>query len=594
MPRINANSDNLLTRLFLQLTAVNILFNLIQPINNFIDSMLTGSELGLDALENYALFLPLAALVVALSMVFSIGTQVNCSHKLGKGDSEDVKALIKTSFLSSIVFSIIFTIILLVFAEQVSVLLGASSDISGQVYNTAMYIRGYAIGVPAIFLMNIMMSLLQIEGKKNLVIILSVTNLVINLLGDILNIYVLKMGLFGMALATSVANIIVCLILLVYFLVFSKMFKFSLLGFQGRYLYMIIRDGFPSFTYFGSIVIRTFLFNYIIINYLDVSVLAVMAVINNFAGVVDALMTGFGDTTLLIGGVLYGEKDNKGMSRMMKIALISSVVLMFVVTVISIVASGPIVSLFSDSNEPVFLENAARAISISAFYFVPDVIALVFKKQIQAVGRRTYTSVSNVLCNVVYVGVFAFIFVKLLGSDGLFLSFTLCYTAILITHLVYANIIASKNNRRGFDKLLFLPQNYDIEDKDIWKKAVNNREACLLSSKEIGQECLERNIDKKRANYVKLVIEEVSLNVIEHGFVHGKNNTIIIRVIFLSDSIIVSIKDDCPHFNPKNYYDIVCKNDDVSNNIGIHLVMQLAKKVVYTNSFDMNNLMVEM
>ncbi len=40
-----------------------------------------------------------------------------------------------------------------------------------------------------------------------------------------------------------------------------------------------------------------------------------------------------------------------------------------------------------------------------------------------------------------------------------------------------------------------------------------------------------------------------SYGTLMHGFVHGKNNTIIIRVIFLSDSIIVSIKDDCPHFN---------------------------------------------
>ena len=51
--------------------------------------------------------------------------------------------------------------------------------------------------------------------------------------------------------------------------------------------------------------------------------------------------------------------------------------------------------------------------------------------------------------------------------------------------------------------------------------------------------------------------------------------------------------DNCRLFDPKAYYDIVSEKDDKSNNMGLHLIMQLAKDVAYTNSFDMNNLMVK-
>ena len=76
--------DKLLIGLYLQLMSVNILIGLIQPFNQFVDSMLTGKGLGVSALAAYALFLPVSSLVLALSSFFSIGTQITCSHMLGK------------------------------------------------------------------------------------------------------------------------------------------------------------------------------------------------------------------------------------------------------------------------------------------------------------------------------------------------------------------------------------------------------------------------------------------------------------------------------------------------------------------------------
>lgn len=118
-------------------------------------------------------------------------------------------------------------------------------------------------------------------------------------------------------------------------------------------------------------------------------------------------------------------------------------------------------------------------------------------------------------------------------------------------------------------------------------------EECVLASKEVEGICDARNIDKRRSNSVRHIIEETTLNVIEHGFEGKRDNTIIIRVIFYNDTITISVKDDCRQFDPKAYYDIVSKDDDKSNSMGLHIVMQLAKNVAYTNSFGMNNLMVE-
>ncbi|MBQ9391278.1 MAG: ATP-binding protein [Lachnospiraceae bacterium] len=593
MKRNNPTWNLFLKKLFLQLMAVNIINSLVQPINNLIDSMFIGAGIGIGALEAYALFLPISAFVVAISMVFSIGTQINCSHMLGWGDTRRVKSLTQTAFFSAIIFSIVFSVVLMVFSTQIATLLGASSEINGQIQGTSSYIRGYVIGVPFIFLTGVMMSLLQIEGKKKLIILLSIVNLIINVLGDIISIYVIDAGLFGVAIATSVANIAVCIIAIVYFVHFSKMFKFSILGFRFNELSMIIRDGLPSFSYYGSLVLKVLIINYITINYLDPVILAVIVVVNSYTNITDAIMGGCGDVTLLFEGILYGEKDIKGMGYLLKLALISTVIILFVVTVLTIILSPQIAMMFSDNNDVVFLEEASRAITIVSFSFVINGITCVIKKHTQAVGRRQYASITNILGNIIYTGLFSFLLVRLFGTDGLFMSYTICYVLILITHLIYAKIISLKTHRRGFDIMLFLPDNDDIADKDIYSTSANTVEECVLASKEVERICGERGIDDKRKHYARLIIEEVSLNVIEHGFDEKKDNIIIVRVIFCDDTITISVKDNCSRFDPKAYYDIVSREGDKTNSMGLHIVMQLAKNVAYTNSFDMNNLIVE-
>ena len=109
---------------------------------------------------------------------------------------------------------------------------------------------------------------------------------------------------------------------------------------------------------------------------------------------------------------------------------------------LTILLSPQIAAMFSDSSDLIFLQEASRAITIVSFSFVINGITCVIKKHTQAVKRRKYASVTNILGNIVYMGLFSFLLVKILGTDGLFMSYTICYILILITHLIYAKIIS--------------------------------------------------------------------------------------------------------------------------------------------------------
>ena len=590
---METNNNRILTRTFLQLMLVNILMGLVQPCNQLVDSILTGNSLGLEAMEAFSLFFPVGGLVIALGSVFSIGVQINCSHMLGSGKFDEIKGLLKTAFTSAVVFSLVFAVLLFVFSSQVSVLIGAKEEVAGQIGLTSEYLRGYSVGIPAIFLMNIMLSLMQLEGKKNIVILLTVSNLIVNAAGDIANILVFKKGLFGMAFATSAANITVFLILLIYFLFFSKMFRFSLSLPVRKYLKAILHDGFPSLSYFGSIVVRAIIFNYLIINNFGQTTLAVMLVVNSFTTIVDATIGGTGDAVLLVGGVLFGEKDILSQRRLIKTAVIAGGVLLLAITVFSAVAAIPIAELFSDNSEPEFVLQTARAIRITALCFVPDVIACVLKKYIQSVGRAAYTSVTNILSNVVYICSAAFVLTYVIGVDGLFFSFLVCYLLTLVTHIVYAFYLSRKSRRRGADIFLYLPEDYDVLPEDIYEYGISTETGCFEASKWVNDICKAREIDSKRTMFISLFVEEMTVNTVRYGFRPGKNNYINLKLIFLGDKVLLNIKDNCLLFDPKSYFDKLDEKDSPESGVGIRIIMRLSKKVVYTNSFNINNLLVE-
>ena len=160
-------------------------------------------------------------------------------------------------------------------------------------------------------------------------------------------------------------------------------------------------------------------------------------------------------------------------------------------------------------------------------------------------------------------------------------------------HVVYAKVLSRRSGRKGFDILLYLPETYEVSDSDIWGVGVVDMNGCMEASREILRLCKERSVDEKRCIFLSLFEEEVVKNIIEHGFRRKKKNHIMIRLVFLKDRITLNILDDCPYFDPQSYYDQLQESNERIKGFGIRIVMRMAKKASYTNSFRLNHLMIE-
>ena len=562
--------------LYFQLAVVNILINMIQPCNQLVDTVLTGKSLGSQALEVYALFLPMNSFLLAVSCVLSKGVQITASHLIGKGSFKESDTTVSTSFLLGIISSLLLSCGCFVFSDQIAAFLGAGALKD----SVSAYIRAYSVGIAPAILLDMLMCLMQIEGRKKLVILGSLCVFAVNAAGDLANIFIFKKGIAGMAFATSAANVAVFFFMVFFFITRSKLFKISFRDLKASTLYSVLKNGFPSLTYYGSLVVRAAFMNMIILTTLGKEALVPMLVFTTFGTFADVLIGGQGDTVLVMGGILYGEKDKKGAAALLKLSVLAGVIIMAVMGILTAAFSVPLAKIFLSEKDLVCAPQAGRALVLAAFYLVPDIISCVEKKYIQAIGNRVFTIVTNFVYNVLCVCLFALVLVHFLGSDGLFLAFTGCYAVAAIVNTVYIIF-------RSFKR-------FDEQGRKMAVYTIGDMEECIRVSEDVCDYCRDNAIDAKKCYLIGLFVEEMGKNIITYGFKKKHNNAIVVKVIISKDRITLSIKDNCILFDPVHYYDTT-KTDpaDTAGGIGIKMLMKLSKNVTYTTGFNLNNLLIE-
>ncbi len=605
MSQTKEKDNNLYRKLFIQLVGTNLLVNMVQPLNQIIDTILTGRGLGANALEAYALFLPINSFMIAMSCLFSKGNQISCSHLIGRGKAESAKRMACTALGAVLFLTVIFTFVLAVFSRQIAMLIGASKDVENQIRDTAEYIRCYAFGIPAAVFLDVLMCLMQLEGKRIIVVVSSICVLVMNIAGDLANIYLFRRGIMGMACATVVANISAFCVMLIYFCKKSKLFSFSLRGFHKEDLLQILKNGAPGLSYFGSLVVRSAFMNMLIITRLDRSILVSLLVFTNFGILVDVIIGGHSDSIVLLGGVLYGEKDKEEAESLLKFACKTGAVEMALIALATAIFSKPIATLFLNENDLIYVAFAAQALKLAALYLIPDMIACIEKKYIQTIGNGLYTAVTNVICNIAYACGSAWILVVLLGEKGLFLSYTVCYVIAMISNTIYIYFFSGKRFVNDQEKIL--------------EARIIDIKECVEVSEEIYRHCKEHGMDKKRSFLISLFTEELTKNVVTHGFSKKHDNMIMVKLMTSEESATLCIKDNCRYFDPTKYYEFVKERDEgiIEENsagdaskmgkgqsilmddgsslkgFGIRMLMKLSKNVTYMNSLSLNNLKIE-
>ena len=81
--------------------------------------------------------------------------------------------------------------------------------------------------------------------------------------------------------------------------------------------------------------------------------------------------------------------------------------------------------------------------------------------------------------------------------------------------------------------------------------------------------CRERGVSQRNAMLVGLCVEEITHNIIQHGFSSGKGeHNVDLRLVLDEDSRVIRIRDNCVNFDPTKYMEMH-ESDDPTAHIGL-------------------------
>lgn len=572
----------LITEAFFKLFIVNTFISLAQNINNILDGVFVGQFLGTKALAAVGFFTPYTS-IVGLTTVIAIGAQIVIGNYIGAGDRKKVDTLFFSNFMALIVITVITGFFSIFLRYPLAALLCAKGETQ---LILADYIVGFVPGIVFQVLVAYLTGLVSYNNdiKKSYMAI--GVMVIVNVLGDI--ILGQTIGILGIGIASSFSSFAAFLTLLPSFTGKTKALSITRTEFDYDMIFKVILKGLPSAAFSIGMVIKTFLINSTLDLYAGTDGVAVSNVFNTVTGFICPVPVGCYNAFLALSVIYYGDDDKESFMDLMRIALKYGAISCTALIAVMMLISRPFALLFFAPTDSAF-EMAAIMLLILPSFILPNVIFYLFVKAYQAEGHDLFVNVFS-LVDPALTGIFIFFAVPALGINAGWFG-TLFASSFGILIIILIVIFNKKRFPKTLEDLLMFDNDFGAPLGTFSEYTISSMDDVVAVSRQIMDFLKEMGSSKKEAMYVGLCSEELSNNILRHGFRSKKNYSVDIRVV-KRDTLSLRFRDDCPEFDPKARMDSL-NPQEPEKNIGMRIVSKMAKDVSYYNNAGINTLLLK-
>lgn len=583
-------NDFLISRMFRGSLMVMIVTMITTTVGMLVDGIVIGRCLGVDAMAAYGVVSPAFIVAAAIAGVFSSGVQTLCAKEIGAGRIDKANNIFSLTCIIGGGVGLALNLVMLLFAKPIAVVLGASGSASGLLGEASGYLIGLSFGMLPMILSLCWQPIMQLDADKPMVMISVVLMTASNVAGDLLNAFVFKGGMLGMAIATTISYFIGMLSMVPHFMKKEAVFKFSPKGVDYSETKNLLSTGLPTAVNRVCNTLRTLVLNKMLIAIAGSSAVAALSVQTNASNFFGSAAMGAGMATLLISGIVVGEEDKTSSVNLVKTALLQGGIVTIVVTVLLYVFAPAVVALYI-SGDPQTTDLAIRATRFFALSMPFYLVTQVFMNFFQGSKNLKLANIANIFNEFIFVVGAAICLSPKFGADGIWVSFPVGKVLMLL--LIFG--MAAFRVKRFPSKVedyLFLPEDFDVSDEDKMEISATNQREVVTMAEAARKFCIARGVEKKKAIYTALCIEEMGNNIITYGFNDKKAHSIDIRLVIKGKDVLLRIRDNCVPFDPKKWMEIH-RNDEGGLNMGIRMIMSLADSVEYVNTMSCNTLIIK-
>ena len=555
-----------------------------------IDSVVIGRLLGVEYMSAYGLASPLLIVLTSLGTMSAVGVQVVCGKTIGAGDREGSDVCYSTSIVMSLGMALLGLLLVFTMWKPLCTFLGAGEALPGNrlFYLTGDYLKGYILGAPAFFLSQIMAPYLQFGGKRKLLTWSVAAMTVTDIAADLLSVFVFHAGMFGIGLASSLSYLAAVLAGIGFFLKKDCPFRFRWKELRLQSALEIVKAGSPVIINQICLTLRVFLLNQILLALSGTDAVAVYASVTSLGNLFFNVGLGTGTVALTLASVFYSEEDRTSLCELVWVMFRQTLALMLAAVMLAVLSAPWLARLFL-GDAPNIVALSVPALRLYCISLIPGAVSTTFKSYYQGTRRMGLTHVISVSNSLIFTVLFAWIGSIAYGLTGLWIGIIVgqlgvCVMILLIAWKRHGGVSFSA------ETLSLLDQSFGAREDDCFDGAIPDLNTAVAVSEQIQDFCKDRGMDTRTSYFIGLCVEEMTANIIQHGFTKDKRpHNIDVRLVVKDSGCLIRIRDNCVRFDPTTYLDLH-RTDDPAAHIGIRMVMATVTEANYIHTLGLNNL----
>jgi len=554
-----------------------------------IDGIVTGQFLGADAVTAAGLLQPVLMLINLIGGLLG-GVGVMCTRYMGKAQRDRVNQVFSVVIIAAFIYAFTTALLIFILAPWLGSVLGAKTGDPQIVKMISDYLRGFAPGLVLLRFTMLLSSIMMLDNDKKRSMMAMGSTLVADIAFDLLNVTVFHGGMFGMAIATTLSNVVGFAVIMTHYFRKDRVIHFTREGLKLSDLGDVALRGIPNAINMGCQALRTFIFNVFLLSIADKAAVAGLSIANNAFSIIFSLVLGMFISASILSSLMYSEEDRRGLEHSITQAMKITAAVFVVLGVLIAIFPRPFALLFVKADEVAAVDHGAAFIRFWGIQFM--FMALCFP--VSGVYQGTMRLKQSYIIDILREGVLPIACVlglgKAFGLHGAEFGFALAGILSFATVLIIPLVCNKRFPFRPKD-FLILEDDFGAKPDELYEVTMHDMDEVINASEEVRNFCKERGADKTQAYMSALFIEEMAGNTIQHGYAEGKKGSVDLRFVFHDGSGVIRLRDDGQPFDPVRWLE---KNsgEDPSSGLGIRMVTKLAKSVNYMASMEMNNLMI--
>jgi putative MATE family efflux protein len=434
-------SDHFSYSKLIRFTLPTIAMMIFTSIYGIVDGVFVSNCVGSDAFAAVNLIMPVIMILGSTGFMVGTGGSAIVSKTLGEKKLEKASEYFSMLIYLCIVSGVILSAIGIIFIKPLAELLGATGDIAN---NCIIYGRTVFFMMTGLFLQNAFQSFLVVAEKPKLGLAVTLLAGFTNMFLDFLFVYVLRLGVFGAAVATGISQFVGAIIPVIYFASgMNNILHLKKCRFNKDIIIKTFINGSSEMVTNMSMSLVNMLYNMQLMKYIGTNGVVAYGIIMYTGFIFSGTYIGYSLGSAPVISYHYGAGNKKELKSLFKHSIILLVISSVIMTLLAEVLAKYLAGIFV-SYDKQLLELTTTAIRIYSVSYLISELNIFASSFFTALNNGFVSAAISFLRMFLFQIIMILLLPVIIGINGIWIAVTAAESLALVVSVVFVIINRKK------------------------------------------------------------------------------------------------------------------------------------------------------